>query len=230
MIANMLENTLVDPAVDIHQKFDELNALSTKLAYSTLSEELAEIIAMLMKVVTSRFSPDVYSVLQDVMSRKVLLQRKEKDKLDKLILQGMTVKSLGRESRPQKKLNLIEENILDPQKNEEDAFEQKKTSWLLLLLWLLLLPTENKPLITRKRDVNSRMAAVPLHIISQLTDMKIHVAEENTEQQIIKFLRSFSDTENDEHVRVLATRIISKIEKLMAPKAQKLSKFTLRES
>jgi hypothetical protein len=104
---------------------------------------------------------------------------------------------------------------------------------LLLILFLVLLDAES--------DIQSKIIINTIDITRSIStssysqekwkpnDIKIHMLGDNTQPPIMKFLGSVTNAENEEHIRVLANRIVAKIEDQMSQKLLSSPEFTPTE-
>jgi hypothetical protein len=199
MVLDMLENILADPEMDIQEKLGQLYALSVWHTFFDSPEQVVRIISVLANIIASDPSPKVRTAALGVMEQIIALEEKAEAEQGKPTIDWRTVDVLLREAKKQTKLDIKEAAVFAARPNAMQAIKPK-------------------PFVTASPDASIASAPAPVAERPQPCGVKIPAMEKNPEPPIMQFLRSVADTDNEEHIRALAKRIIARIGNLTAIK------------
>jgi cell division protein ZapA (FtsZ GTPase activity inhibitor) len=221
MVLDMLANILADSKIDIYKKLDQLHELSVERTIFDSPEQVVKIISVLANIISSDPDSEVRLAALGVMEQMIALEEKAEAEQGKPVIDWRTVNVLLRAARQQTEQDTEAAALINTQQKSTAAIKQKSH-----ICMPLQIPRPEPGLKAVKLEsfvainAHSPIMQVPM----PLTDaprprgMKPTPVEEKYEPPIMKFLRSVADTDEEEHIRALATRIIVKIENLTSLK------------
>lgn len=200
-VLDIVENILGQPTMNIHEKLEELHELCVERISFDSPERVVQIISVLAKIISSDPNPKVRAAALKVMEWMIILEEKAEAKQGKPAIDWHTVDVLLHKAQKQ---------------TTSDS------------LAMTARPVPASPEINLSPKIVLDMP-VPVAERPQPHGIKPPAAEEKPEPPIMKFLRSVANTDDQEHIRELATRVIAKIQNLTAQESPLPSALTLTE-
>jgi hypothetical protein len=243
-VLEMIGGILNTPKMDIHTKLAALRELCVERITFDSPEQAVKIISALADIISSDPEPEVRIAALEAMERMISLEQKAEAERGKPVIDWRTVNVLWREAKKQTELDIIPvaarsgapapESPSPPPEVAPEVFASESPEFpeghapssndISPQEAALLAVQENAVAAVKQAHVPiappspEMLAAGPIADRPQPSGAKTPAVEEKAEPPIMKFLRSVADTDNEEHIRVLANRIIEKIETLTALK------------
>lgn len=226
LVLEMLENILADPEMDLHAKLDQLHELSIGHTFFDSPQQVVTIISVLAEIIASDSNPEVRAASLGVMEQIIALEEKAELEQGKPTIDWRVVNVMLHAAKKQEKLDTEEAVLLSTQENA--MLDVQK----MALESSLKIKAVELQLETLKLDPVIKVIAKPGVVLSptvtserpRVQGVTPPILEKGAEPPIMKFLRSVADTDNEEHIRALASRIITKIENLTSLKPPSFAK------